>query len=188
MTRGASLRIFEAVEPDCGDAMGFDQTAFFAIVDVSLCQSGQRFTGDGVLLIFVSEPLQGALISSSFLLSFGDRVGERQPLQIGGQISRLVVIVLMEGKQLLVEFNRPQRERIGIFGGRLPLEEFLVGAEDRTVGGNLKPINPARDLFVQRIKTNRLVSNKIKNGRPTMVTFRVAALSQLIIFRNRNLF
>ena len=106
-----------------------------------------------MLLIFVSESLQGTSISSPFLLSLGDIIGERQPLQIGGQVSRLVVIVLMEGKQLLVEFNRPQRERIGIFGGRLPLEEFLVGAEDRTVGGNLKPINPARDLFVQRIKT-----------------------------------
>ena len=94
-----------------GQVVGLDQRAFL------LQDAGQLEAGDGrnrVIAPLLDETLQGHFVERGLLLAHRLVVAEAQPLDVGIQQGRFVVIVLMEAKQLLVKPDGLERGGLAV--------------------------------------------------------------------------
>ena len=107
----AAGRVGKGPGPLLGQVVGLDQRAFL------LQDAGQAEAGDGrdrMVAPLLHETLQGRFVERGLLLAHGLVVAEAQPLDVGIQQGRFVLVVLMEAEQLLVQPDGLERGRIAV--------------------------------------------------------------------------
>ena len=163
----AAGRVGKGLGPLLGQVVGLDQRAFL-LQDLGPAEAGDG--RDRVVAPLLHETLQGRLVERGLLLAHGLVVAETQPLDVGVQQGRLVLVVLMEAEQLLVKPDGLERGRIAIAALDLPGDELLDRPEDGAVGRKLEGVfGLGRRLLARVVELQGLVGHEVVERGPVAV-------------------